>query len=113
MGAQKNRLNETVLQNTQNMLKLIGKKIFYAQNFVYLNLRTYLDDSVIYILKEADEILDSHIDFGQMDLVSITLALLLTHSLLIMTFLENLPKIELYSNHGERDVSSWVEPVLS
>ena len=28
MGTQKNRLNETVLLSTQNMLKLMGKKIF-------------------------------------------------------------------------------------
>ena len=28
VGTQKNRLNETVLLSTQNMLKLIGKKIF-------------------------------------------------------------------------------------
>ena len=27
-GAQKNRLNETVLLSTQNMLKLMGKKLF-------------------------------------------------------------------------------------
>ena len=33
-GNQKDRLNETVLLCTLNyMLKLMGKKIFYAQNF--------------------------------------------------------------------------------
>ena len=28
VGAQKNRLNETVLLSTQNMFKMLGKKIF-------------------------------------------------------------------------------------
>ena len=39
VGTQKNRLNETVLLSTQNMLKLMGKKILQinAKTFVYLN----------------------------------------------------------------------------
>ena len=38
MGAQKNRLNETVLLSTQNMLKLMGKKIFtiLCSNFLFI-----------------------------------------------------------------------------
>ena len=40
VGTQKNRLKETTLLNTQNMLKLIGKNIFtiLRSKFVYLNL---------------------------------------------------------------------------
>ena len=39
MGTQKNRLIETVLLSTQNMLKMMGKKIFtFNFCFVYLNL---------------------------------------------------------------------------
>ena len=37
MGTQKNRLNETVLLSTQNMLELTGKNNFTLKCFVYLN----------------------------------------------------------------------------
>ena len=41
-GAQKNRLNETVLLSTQNMLKLMGKKLFRILHQKKINLYLHL-----------------------------------------------------------------------
>ena len=54
MGTQKNRLNETVLLSTQNILKLMRKKNIYnftLKKFVYLNLcKTLLEAKETYHL---------------------------------------------------------------
>ena len=51
MGTQKNRLNETVLLSTHNMLKLIGKKIFSILHSKILFIKTCV---YYYILFDLD-----------------------------------------------------------
>ena len=47
VGTQKNRLNEMVLLSTQNMLKLMGKKILTFLYSFFLFILTH-DDSYMY-----------------------------------------------------------------
>ena len=66
MGTQKNRLNETVLLSTQNiMLKLMGKKNlqFYTEKFcLSKSMGSILFDTQMVILKEMFEFKKSEDD---------------------------------------------------
>ena len=53
MGTQKNRLNETVLLSTQNMFKLMGKKIFTILRSTLLFISAY--DSLLQVVTMRDQ----------------------------------------------------------